>query len=121
MLFFKDDTNSTILLKAFCERDKTAGISPIEANTVEASREKHLPEVTVEGAKITVKVGSVEHPMTEAHYIAFIALETEHGFAVRKLNPADKPEAFFCIDKDDKAEAVYAYCNLHGLWKTSLN
>ena len=120
MMFFKDEQSDSIVVKAFCKGGKNLTLTPIEANTVDASKEKHVPEVKREGAKITVKVGSVEHPMTEAHYIQFIALETKHGFAVRQLDPTDKPEAFFCVDHDDEPEAVYAYCNLHGLWKTEL-
>ena len=58
--------------------------------------------------------------MTDAHYIQLIALDTKKGFLIRRLDPTDKPEAFFCIDHDDVAEAVFAYCNLHGLWKTEL-
>ncbi|MBR2789213.1 MAG: desulfoferrodoxin, partial [Eggerthellaceae bacterium] len=54
------------------------------------------------------------------HYIQLIALDTKKGFLIRRLDPTDKPEAFFCIDHDDEAQAVFAYCNLHGLWKTEL-
>ncbi|MCL2593268.1 MAG: desulfoferrodoxin [Defluviitaleaceae bacterium] len=86
-------------------------------NTVEASNEKHLPEVTVSGDKISVVVGSVEHPMEEAHWIQFIYVETEKGGQRKGLKPGDAPKADFCF-VDDKPVAVYEYCNLHGLWKT---
>lgn len=86
-------------------------------NTVEASHEKHLPVISVSGDKVTVKIGSVEHPMTDEHYIQWIYLETEHGGQRKALKPGDKPEAEFVLD-GDKMIAAYAYCNLHGLWET---
>lgn len=95
-------------------------MAKLEANTVDAAQEKHVPVVNVEGNKLTAKVGSVEHPMTEEHFIEFIILETEKGLEVKKLTPADKPEAVFAVAEGDKAVAVYEYCNLHGLWKVEL-
>lgn len=88
------------------------------ANTVDAAFEKHLPVVKVEGNNMHVEVGSVLHPMTEAHLIEFIAVETEHGFQVRKLTKDDQPMADFSLT--EKPVAVYEYCNLHGLWKKEL-
>lgn len=89
-------------------------------NTVEASNEKHLPEVTVSGDGISVQVGSVPHPMVDAHYIPFIYVETENGGQRKCLKPGDSPNASFRF-VDDKPIAVYEYCNLHGLWKTEVN
>jgi superoxide reductase len=86
-------------------------------NTTDASQEKHVPIVTRENNRITVNVGSVDHPMTEEHYIEFIALETEKGFRIAYLNPGDKPRVDFY--EEEPVIAVYAFCNLHGLWKTS--
>ncbi|MBZ4670517.1 MAG: Desulfoferrodoxin [Oscillospiraceae bacterium] len=88
-------------------------------NTTDAAHEKHVPVVTVEGNKVSVKVGSVEHPMTAEHFIAWIYLETKHGGQRRALNPGEKPEAVFEL-ADDEAIAAYAYCNLHGLWKANI-
>ena len=88
----------------------------LTANTTDAATEKHVPVVTREGSKLTVNVGSVDHPMTEEHYIQFIALETDKGFRIAYLNPGDEPKADFYAE--EKAIAVYEYCNLHGLWKT---
>ncbi len=87
------------------------------ANTVEASREKHIPVVEVVGDLIKVEVGSVIHPMTPEHYIDWIYLETEKGGQRKKC--LNIPTATFKV-VDDKAVAVYAYCNLHGLWKIVL-
>ena len=89
-------------------------------NTVEASTEKHLPLVTVSGSNISVQIGSVLHPMENEHYIAFVYLETEHGGQRKSLKPGEEPKASFVVT-DDKPVAVYAYCNLHGIWKTEIN
>ena len=89
----------------------------LKAGEVDAAVEKHVPACTVADGKLSVKVGSVEHPMAEEHYIEFIAVEKKDGFALKYLKPGEKPEASFCA-KD--AVAVYAYCNLHGLWKADI-
>ena len=94
-------------------------MAELEANTVEASVEKHLPVVSADGDRISVSVGSAAHPMVEEHYIQWIYLQTEHGGQRKALNPGDAPEAVFTVT-DDKPIAVFAYCNLHGLWKTEL-
>ena len=92
----------------------------LKANTTDAAQEKHVPEVSVEGNLGKVKVGSVEHPMTEEHHIAFIYLETENGVARKDLDHTGKPEAVFALAEGEKPVAVYEYCNLHGLWKKEL-
>ncbi|MCL2579364.1 MAG: desulfoferrodoxin [Oscillospiraceae bacterium] len=99
-----------------CCGEKMAELVP---NTVEAATEKHLPAVTVSGDKVSVTVGSVEHPMTEEHYIGFIYLETENGGQRKFLVVGGPPKAEFALT-GDKPVAVYAYCNLHGMWKTEL-
>jgi len=91
----------------------------LEPNTVEASQEKHLPDVTVTENGLSVKVGSVLHPMTQEHYIDFIYVKTERGGQRIDLTISDSPEAEFCLA--DKPVEVYAYCNLHGMWKVTLN
>ena len=92
----------------------------LKANTTDAAQEKHVPEVSVEGNLVKFKVGSVEHPMTEEHHIAFIYLETENGVARKDLDHTGKPEAVFALAEGEKPVAVYEYCNLHGLWKKEL-
>ena len=87
-------------------------------NTVDASTEKHVPVVTrLDDRSIKVEVGSVAHPMTPEHHIAFIYVECEHGGI--RVDLTDKPEAVICTC-NSKPIAVYEYCNLHGLWKTTL-
>jgi len=88
-------------------------------NTVEASGEKHIPAVTVENGVVHVNVGSVDHPMVDEHFIEWVYVETERGGQRKELKPGEAPNVTFHLG-DDKAVAVYAYCNIHGLWKTEL-
>ena len=92
----------------------------IVANTVDAAREKHVPEVAVEGNLVKVQVGSVAHPMLDAHYIQFIILETKKGYQKQDLKPGQEPKAEFLVAPGDEPVAVYEYCNLHGLWKKEI-
>ena len=85
--------------------------------TVEASKEKHIPVYKVEGNKVYVSVGEIEHPMQDEHYIEWISIQTKFGNQRKGLNPNNKPEVCFSICEGDEIEAVFAYCNLHGLWK----
>ena len=95
-------------------------MTELVANTTDAATEKHVPVVTVEGNVVNVVVGEVEHPMTEEHLIAFIALETKKGFQIAELTAEDAPAATFAVAEGDEAVAVYEYCNLHGLWVAEL-
>ena len=92
----------------------------LKANTTDAATEKHVPVVNVEGNVISVQVGSVLHPMTAEHHIAFIVLVTDKGYRVNHLDETGEPKTRFTLEKDEKALAVYEYCNLHGLWKVDL-
>jgi len=87
--------------------------------TVEASAEKHIPAVTLEGSTLKVNVGSIDHPMLDEHFIEWVYVETEAGGQRKTLKPGDAPSLSFELG-NDKAIAVYAYCNLHGLWKADL-
>ena len=89
-------------------------------NTTDAAGEKHVPVIQVEGAKVTVTVGAVEHPMLEAHYITFVLLETSQGYQKKNLKPGEKPVAVFALAEGEKVVAAYEYCNLHGLWKAEV-
>ena len=86
-------------------------------NTTDAAVEKHVPVIQIDGSKVTVTVGSAEHPMIPEHYIQWIALATRQGNQRKELQPGQKPQAEFMLGEGDEAEAAYAYCNLHGLWK----
>jgi superoxide reductase len=87
----------------------------LEANKVDASKEKHVPVVTKENGKIRVEVGSTLHPMLPEHYIEWIALVTENRTEFKYLEPGEKPIAEF---DDAESGTVFEYCNLHGLWST---
>lgn len=85
--------------------------------STDAAVEKHVPVYTVNGNKVEVTVGSVEHPMTEEHLIEWVSLQTKSGNQRKALSPAQAPKVCFSICDGDEVVAVYAYCNLHGLWK----
>ena len=85
-------------------------------NTVDAAKEKHVPVVEKTDNGFKVIVGSVPHPMEEKHWIEWIELRAGGKVYRQNLAPGDAPEAVFCVDA---AEAkAFAYCNLHGLWKS---
>lgn len=88
----------------------------IIANTTDGAFEKHVPVYEVKDNMVHVQVGSAEHPMADAHYIQWIAVETTNGNQRKCLKPGDKPEACFALCDGDAVVAVYEYCNLHGLW-----
>ena len=88
-------------------------------NTVEAATEKHLPSLTVSANDLEVQVGSVPHPMEEGHHISFVYVQTEHGGQRKAIGIGAEPKCEFKFI-DDKPVAVYAYCNLHGLWETKV-
>ena len=94
-------------------------MTALEAGVVEASREKHIPEVFVRESEVEVVVGSVIHPMSEEHSILWVSLETDKGSHRIDLEVGKEPRAVFAL-KDEKPIAVYAYCNLHGLWKKEI-
>ncbi len=104
-------------VKPFCCGQKMNELVP---NTVEASGEKHIPAVTLGDAKVEVNVGSVDHPMVDVHWIEWVQLVTDKGSYRKFLNPGEAPNVKFLLG-EEKPLAVYAYCNLHGLWKTELN
>ncbi len=92
-------------------------MTEVIANTTDAAVEKHVPVITVDGNKVTVRVGSVNHPMLEEHYIQFIILETKKGCQKKDLKPGEEPAATFVLTDDDQPVSAYEYCNLHGFWK----
>ena len=92
-------------------------MTELVAGTSDGAREKHVPVYEVKDNIVHVKVGEVAHPMIPELYIQWIVLQTKNGVQRKELNPGDKPEACFALCDGDEVEAVYAYCNLHGLWK----
>ncbi len=98
---------------------KCCGATPVlmEANTVDAAVEKHVPVYEIDGEEIIVKVGEVIHPMEDAHYITFITLVTNDRVIRVDLKPGDEPivRLPYVI-----GSVIYEYCNLHGLWKNEV-
>ena len=88
-------------------------------NTVEASGEKHLPVYKYENNVLEVRVGSVLHPMTDEHNISFVYVETKNGGQRKSLKVGKDPVVSFAM-LDDEPLNVFAYCNLHGLWKSEI-
>ena len=88
--------------------------------TSDGAKEKHVPVVAKKGCVVEVNVGEIEHPMTDAHYIEWVALKTKQGNQRKALKPGDAPKVSFLVSEDDEVEAVYAYCNLHGLYKANI-
>ncbi len=87
----------------------------MSANITDAAVEKHKPVYTIENDVVEVIVGSALHPMTEEHFIEWIVVETKSNTYIKKLNPNEEPKAMFNIKEE--ILSIYAYCNLHGLWK----
>lgn len=89
----------------------------LQANTVDMAHEKHVPVCSQDGCKIHVDIGAKEHPMQKEHFIEWICLLTDKGSQCKWLCPGCPPRTCFKLCKDEKPLAVYAYCNIHGLWK----
>ena len=87
--------------------------------SVDASAEKHVPAVKVADGIVEVNVGSADHPMVDVHWIEWVELVSDKGIQRKYLNPGDAPNVKFILG-GEKPLAVYAYCNLHGLWKAEI-
>lgn len=92
-------------------------MTEIIPGTTDATVEKHVPVYEIRDNIVSVTVGAAEHPMLPEHYIEWISLQTKAGNQRKVLQPGDAPKACFAICEGDEVEAVYAYCNLHSLWK----
>ena len=86
-------------------------------NTEDGAVEKHIPVYEVKDNVVYIKVGSVAHPMVEAHYIKWIVLCTNYGNQRKLLSPDSEPKAEFLLLDGEVVNDCLAYCNLHGLWK----
>ena len=97
----------------YCCGEKMTLLKP---NTTDGNKEKHVPVVEYTSQhSMTVKIGAMPHPMAPQHSIRFVCLMTDVECIVRYLNAEDPPEV--CIRFNGKPIAVYAYCNVHGLWR----
>lgn len=96
------------------------GIEELTPNSTDGAGEKHVPYVTVDGNKVIVRIGEVDHPMLDAHWINDVYLDTDQGFYQKSLNPSDEPVVEFVLSEDEKPIKAYEFCNLHGLWEKAL-
>lgn len=103
-------------LSSYC-----SSFTKLNPNTSEGAAEKHIPVIEVEAGHIIVKVGSIFHPMTAEHSITWVYLLTKAGGQCVYLTPDSEPVAHFKLQEGDEAVAAYAYCNLHGFWKTEIH
>ena len=92
-------------------------MTEIIPGTADAAVEKHVPVYQVEGDVVKVQVGAVDHPMLPEHFIQWVSIQTRQGNQRKALKPGGEPKVCFALCEGDEVEAVYAYCNLHGLWK----
>lgn len=92
-------------------------MTEIIPGTADAAVEKHVPVYQVEGNVVKVQVGAVDHPMLPEHFIEWVSIQTRQGNQRKALKPGGEPKVCFALCEGDEVEAVYAYCNLHGLWK----
>lgn len=97
----------------WCDKEPMKEIIP---NSTNAAEEKHVPIVTVTGNTVKVDVGSVKHPMEDAHSIRWVYIVTNEGCQRKELKSGTDPIVEFALCNNEKVKEVYAYCNLHGLW-----
>ena len=90
----------------------------LEANTVDAAQEKHVPVYEKVEDEIVVKVGEVEHPMEKEHFIMWIAQVTDNQTTRIRLYPEQETTVRF---KYIPGATLYAYCNKHGLWSKQVD
>ena len=121
MKFFKCDIcgNFVEMVKESCMPMVCCGknMTELVPGTSDGALEKHVPVCSAEGNKIVVNVGTVDHPMLDTHYIEWIAIETNKGAYRITLKPNEAPKAEFILCDGEEVVGIYAYCNLHGLWK----
>lgn len=123
--FFIDHKTGTVLEAVYSSKPVPSPdqltLSTLIPNTSDGASEKHLPVIEISGTHVTVKVGSTFHPMTPEHSIDWVMLQTEAGCCQRVcLDPDCEPVVHFTIEQGDSPVAAYAYCNLHGFWKTTV-
>lgn len=119
MKFYQSEKNNRIYTAFGAGEDtgREESLKELVPGAVDAAQEKHVPVVEQNGNRVTVKVGAVEHPMLENHYIEWIVLETTNGSQRKNLKPGEKPVAEFVLADGEQVVAAYEHCNLHGLWK----
>ena len=121
--FLKCKANGSIV---YAVQDRSDGdvceelLTAIKPNTSDGAYEKHVPVVDIDRKRVCVSVGSTLHPMLDTHYIQWIALATDRSVYFRYLKPDTDPKAVFELTDGEIPEAVYEFCNLHGLWMNDI-
>jgi len=115
MVSFLNDNCKCVDCPTCCGKPMTL----LVANTSDGAAEKHVPVAERNGDELTVRVGSVAHPMTEEHFIEWVYVFFDNGGQRHIFKPGDKPECTFNV-KFGKPVTIYAYCNIHGLWEAKL-
>ena len=110
MIAFVKDSGFSVIC---CDKE----MHEVIPGAIDASTEKHIPAYSVKDGIVTVEVGSMLHPMTEEHHIEWIPLQTKYGNQRKELCSEGEPCVTFAVCEGDEVEAVFAYCNLHGLWE----
>lgn len=121
--FYKSADKNDCVIKVFEHNALVVspdGLEELVPDSTDGATEKHVPVVEVSGDHIHVNVGSADHPMQAEHYIQFIALVTDEMYEIHTLEPGNNPSTDFYIGRGDHPQAVYAYCNIHGLWVKDL-
>ena len=83
--------------------------------------EKHIPVINLKKGKLVVNIGEIPHPMTSEHFIEWVAIVTNKGNQRKCLKPGDAPIVTFMLEKDELVKEIYAYCNIHSLWKLEVS
>ena len=117
MRFFIDKDGQAEVISIHSKDVDFSKLVEVKGNTTEAAVEKHIPVYEIKDNVVYVKVGEVEHPMVDVHYIKWVLLVTDKGSYLKKLRPNQAPATKFIIEDSEVVLEVYAYCNLHGLWK----
>ena len=89
----------------------------VQINLEDQVKEKHVPYCDIQTDSVYIRIGEVEHPMNEEHYIEWIYVEYGDSIVKHIFKPGMIPEV--TVDYEEGMK-VYAYCNLHGLWKKEL-
>lgn len=117
--FYRNKVNNDVTMSLLGKADEN--LVELFPATNEGPKEKHVPVFQRDGNTLHVEVGSILHPMTDAHYIDFICVVTNKKADLKHLDRTGKPVADFELTDDEKVDTIYAYCNLHGLWANFVN
>lgn len=113
------------IIQEVCDSGRTVSccgreMRQLYPNITDGDKEKHVPFLSLHGDLVRIQIGKLAHPMEKEHYIQWIDLVTNLGIHRRVLSPESLPLAEFVLTDNEKIESIYAYCNIHGLWKKDI-